>query len=216
MSLTRHRLIRAGRAERRVIMALRKAAHTSEGGADLAAGAEAALSVLAHEACALGYDIRPAATAYVSDDELKLVGWLALFQRGGADQPMLVDGALIDLLAAAARALSAACQLPYQAMIHAGRAVDEQATVDEAPSGLAGASRFEPVGQPSVRSRAVAFMREHGPASTALLRSRGFSRQYLHALCRQGAVVRLCHGVYGAAPVSPDPALRSVIDQRRP
>lgn len=215
MSLTRHRLVRAGRAERRVIMALRQAVCAPEGAADLVAGAEPTLSALAHAARDLGYDIRPVGTAYASDDELKLVGWLARFQRGGGDQPMLVERALIGLLSAAARALRAACPLPYQAMIHAGR-VDEREMTGEAPSGLAGAARFEPVGQPSVRSRAVAFMREHGPASTALLWSRGFSRQYLHALCRQGAVVRLCHGVYGAAPVSPDAALRSAIGQRRP
>lgn len=200
MSVTRIRLARTGRVERHVVQVLRGGVHGVSGSAVPSGKAVPALHALSRQARNIGYEILPVDAAYLSASEATLLGWLTYFQREEREQ-VLVDGALIALLRQAASALIASDQrLPYQVLLWADRdsPSDVESIARQRPAPPL--SRFQQVGQATVRARAIAHTRAHGRVSTGALRSLGISRQYLSQLCLKGALVRVGHGFYEAPP----------------
>lgn len=64
---------------------------------------------------ARGFDIWPVAAPYVTDDELKVLGWLTYFKRAWADAVVVVDPELSSILAACARCLAdRGVRLPFR------------------------------------------------------------------------------------------------------
>lgn len=186
MSPTRFRFGRAGRTERHVLGALRGLAHDMPVDGAFAPQAAAALRRLADAASALGHAIRPVGSASLGADEMRLLGWLACFQRQQLDLPAPPEAELADPLRAAASALKPGHVLPYHVVLWIG----------DNPSASVPAGTW--AGPSSLRHRVVAHVRKHGRASTQALQSLGLSRQYLSELCLKGALVRVGHGLYEA------------------
>lgn len=186
MSLNRFRFARAGRAERHVLGALRRFAHGGSDAGGLSPEAADALRRLATAALACGHAIQPAGSVSLGPDEMRLLGWLAGFQRQERNPPPPADATLAALLRAAATALKPDQLLPYHVVLWIGGRPSETA-----PAGAW-------AGPISLRHRAIAHVRQHGRASAKALQSLGLSRQYLSELCQRGALVRVAHGLYEA------------------
>lgn len=200
------RLADASRPERKIIAAIR-ALHRGEP-VRLGSDARRCLHVLVQLAGQFGYAIRASGTLLASDDELRLLGWLALFQRRRPDRLAGVDPRLEEALANAASAvgaLGAQWALPYQAVLRAGFL--NQAVAAKRPAGsgaqLSRAANSAPhrhsAGRSSpLRDKAVAHVRSAGRVPTADLYRIGLSHQYLSLLCRKGVLIRVRDGYYEA------------------
>jgi len=200
MSVTRFRLTRATRVERHVIEILRSANANPPmaGRFPCPETAFGDLARLAHLAARNGYEIWPADAVYAAPDELKLLGWLALLQRERSDMPISVDLALLAALRDAAIALKPSYYLPHQAILRAGFTLGEKVAVHGSTGGARAVAFTGEARRNTIRARAVAYMREHGPVSAKDLAAIGVSRQYLAILHLKGAVVRVRHGYYEA------------------
>ena len=196
MLVTRFPLARASRVERQVLEALRAAPHAVPW---LDAAALAALQALVARARGLTYQIWPAGTDYISRDELKMLGWLALVQRGRSDMLFAVDEALSAELRGAAEALKLSHLLPFQAAMRVGHApLPAPVTADHDRV----ARRYRPARPWLKRDRAIAFVSERGRVSTEALCALGLSRQYISVLCGEGVLIRVCQGYYEAPRTS--------------
>ena len=207
MSMTRYKASRMSRAERRVLHLLREvddpdSPHLNGEQADVLDWLRLAMT----RARGLGYDVRPRDADYVSADELKLLGWLALYQRERLEYDVAADSALIRALRYAADALKmAGCRLPFQAVLRAGFVSDPEIVsppaVAPTPEIIERAVHARLKARHAndahtARGRVVAYLRAHGAAPAAELCALRVSRQYLSALRAQGVIVRPRYGIY--------------------
>ena len=207
MSMTRYKASRMSRTERRVLHLLREvddpgSPHLSEEQDEVLDW----LRLVMTRAKGLGFDVRPYDADYVSADELKLLGWLALYQRERLEYDVVADSALIRAMRYAADALKmAGCRLPFQAVLRAGFVSDPEivslpavAPTPEIIERAVHARLRARHGNDAhtARARVIAYLRTHGAAPAAELCALRVSRQYLSVLRAQGVIVRPRYGVY--------------------
>ena len=208
MSITRFRLARASRPERQVIDAMRAVGHGADISHSFPALCRDALHELVRIALQQGYAIWTPGNDYVGPDELRLVGWLALFQRECVELLRVLDQELLIPLRDAAAILKPSHFLPYQAVLRAGfvsgQPIGQVRAGSEGERQRANGARRQqvrPMFHETIRARAVAFVRKHGRVSTSELGAIGVSPQYLSVLRHKGVLIRVRHGYYEVPPL---------------
>lgn len=213
MTLARYRLSDCSRVEREIIAVLR-ACRGGDGCpvnlvADRVSPWLGPLAFLARCAVEAGYDFRPIDAPHATEDELRIVGWLAYFQRERSDIFVHVDAAMRRPLTGCADALvEVGLRLPYRAVLRAvaltekpvETAAETRASPSARPVEAASRQRAQwPFVRGALRARTIAYVREHGCVSTRTLGEIGVSRQYVAKLCLDGALQRVRHAHYRAA-----------------
>ena len=207
MSVTRFRLGRASRLERQIVEVMRAVSQGMDVQHSFSTAFQTALEKLVRTALEQGQQIWTPGNPHIGPDELRLVGWLALFQRERFEILAPINRELLCSLRDAATILKLSHFLPYQAVLKAGF-VSGQPIGQVRPGydcefqqGNARGHRGRTARQASIRARAVAFVREHGCVSTKELGAIGVSPQYLSVLRHRGALIRVRHGYYEAPPL---------------
>lgn len=180
--------------ERLVLRSLRSGMHLRE---ELPG---AALRTLALEAVAAGQTIRPPEAPFVSTDERRLLGLLALSQRR-LRRPWAQIALAEALLHAAATLSEHQVWLPVASGVVGEDDVadlDLVKTCHGLPRMSTRGSSRELTG--TLRGRVIAALRDHGSLFRHELVRLGLSRQYLHHMVQDGTLVATATGRYQLSP----------------
>lgn len=200
MSLTRFRLARASRVERQIIESMRAIARGSAVSDGFDNASREALAAMVRAVMGQGTQFRDQQADYVSGDEARLLGWLAVYQREGVVPPLPAEHPLSAVLIRTAQALKAAHFLPQVSALRVGLrllAPAGSSAKRRASPGAGSAGRTD-----TLRERAVAYVRDHGRVTSGELGAIGISRQYLRTLRMNGALRRVSYGVYAVPDAS--------------
>lgn len=198
MRTARRTLASRSRAERVAIIALRVAHCTdpapSPSWADWTAQDLQPFAALALACDALDLKILDPGARFVSEDEMRITGWIAHRQRN-AHLPASTEAGFDIAATTCAVTLSAkAILLPYQRAVTAFLDIGD---TDRPPHSITAYPRNTRAAQRSrIRDRVIALVERQKLVATADFRKAGISRQNISRLCATGVIVRVSHGLY--------------------
>ncbi len=155
-----------------------------------------------------GAVIFTAASPFISESEVTILGLLAAAQRADQEALSYIGVGERDALRRCAIALSdLGISLPFRAMCRSLSITDkdpykgESTSTKPCPSSPHGLGRNgASLSSARVRARALDYLHTCAVASTGELEAMGFSRQYLSLLCKGGYLQRVRQGWYRASP----------------